>query len=355
MFFFLNLETKESPGSNEHLVSFFKNRDRQQQQQSDPVRDDQEYKRLPDLETRSRTAKASESAVKLRTPNNPECEDDSRLIINPGIVKDRSSRYNIRNDATPTTLATATRPNTTPTSSFLHQASSAAHSSLDIEATEGVRPESSGDAPPKPIRRTQPSPLMTRQPTTAPTSKEQTFSGASTSSSVATSSLTNACNKRITNPRQNHGRAVAPPQLPGSALIRLDSNLGESASLAKSILEMPYNDVTQLASDDGAIDFNQSPIAQRLLKQSKDCKGSNLSKISLITLKLVKSFQSSLLPVISYHSYTTLLVSELNSPYESENEHSKSTNPARSQKLYRGIKINQFPPKTQIYLNLSSV
>lgn len=96
------------------------------------------------------------------------------------------------------------------------------------------------------------------------------------SSSVATKttpSSTSATGKRVTNPRQNHGRAVAPPQLPGGHLE-----------------DKPIN-----RSEELGVDFSQSPIAQRLLKYSKDYKGryhSHLRSIDSLVRRSSDNFHS---------------------------------------------------------------
>lgn len=106
------------------------------------------------------------------------------------------------------------------------------------------------------------SPLVSSSHTTNPTSSMNI------KSSIETTTPNNNNNARRLqkNPRQNHGRAVAPPKLPPT------SNLLEADNNDK----MPANDqVAQLSNqeDNSAIDFSQSPIAQRLLKHSKDHKG----------------------------------------------------------------------------------
>lgn len=95
-----------------------------------------------------------------------------------------------------------------------------------------------------------------------------TASSSSLLSSKPVESTPNA-RRTIQIPRQNHGRAVAPPQLPANMLVA--QSKGASKSLEQ---HMPANEsMSQLANDESAIDFNQSPIAQRLLKHSKDHKG----------------------------------------------------------------------------------
>lgn len=97
--------------------------------------------------------------------------------------------------------------------------------------------------------------------------------------------------------RQNHGRAVAPPQLPGM-----------SSSSRKYEVDKHFagpGNKSQSTDDETPIDFNQSPIAQRLLKHSKDHK-----------------------------------VSELNSPYESDNEPSQLKHKPKNNKNIRVQSLN---------------
>lgn len=95
--------------------------------------------------------------------------------------------------------------------------------------------------------------------------------------------------------RQNHGRAVAPPQLPGSAST---SGVNYESDHNKNFPALVK--ITHIEGDEAAMDFNQSPIAQRLLKHSKNHK-----------------------------------VSELSSPYESDNEPSQPKNSQRNPKPAR--------------------
>lgn len=91
--------------------------------------------------------------------------------------------------------------------------------------------------------------------------------------------------KRINNPRQNHGRAVAPPQLP----VELSSS--PSSAMRSDNIEqiLPTNDsILHLMGDDNVVDFSQSPIAQRLLKQSKDYKGSLATNLTILLAKKSK-------------------------------------------------------------------
>lgn len=149
-----------------------------------------------------------------------------------------------------------------PTSSFL-----VSRSKTDLEHSFSQREDDLKDLP-------RPAPRSSS--TRAPVGVNQTSSP----------SLSNVCvsgptsSKRIVNSsRQNHGKAVAPPQLPSSALSgstnRLMASANESSSGANGG-ETPFGigeTAKQLADEDSAIDFSQSPIAQRLLKHSKDHKG----------------------------------------------------------------------------------
>lgn len=112
------------------------------------------------------------------------------------------------------------------------------------------------------------------------TNNSSTISSSSTSTIIGpTSSSSGSAStsaKRINNPRQNHGRAVAPPQLPptsGSASSNDHAKITASSEQLSS-----YNDLNKQLSitksvDDDSFDPNQSPIAQRLLQYSKDYKG----------------------------------------------------------------------------------
>lgn len=115
-----------------------------------------------------------------------------------------------------------------------------------------------------------PAPRSTQSSTKHIPSSAITTLASSSSGSTTSTNATGA--KRINNPRQNHGRAVAPPQLPPV----LSSSPGSvTRSDNTDHLQPITNDsVSQLVGDDNVVDFSQSPIAQRLLKQSKDYKGS---------------------------------------------------------------------------------
>lgn len=105
-----------------------------------------------------------------------------------------------------------------------------------------------------------------------PSSKAISMTASTTTmTNSSTTSTSVGVSKKISNIRQNHGRAVAPPQLPPmSSLSGVDNILKSSDS--------PHNDlVRQLSSktsDNTSIDINQSPIGHRLLQHySKDYKG----------------------------------------------------------------------------------
>lgn len=101
-------------------------------------------------------------------------------------------------------------------------------------------------------------------------SKPTTSVSKSTNSSTKHLSETNisaptSSRRRSNNPRQNHGRAVAPPKLPTNLLYNPIHRSGNELS--------SHNRRTQYNDDESAIDLNQSPIAQRVLKHSRDHKG----------------------------------------------------------------------------------
>lgn len=85
--------------------------------------------------------------------------------------------------------------------------------------------------------------------------------------------------RRINNLRQNHGRAVAPPKLPSNLLFknslsRNATTTNEQPTTSQSNSKSKQNSNSNNNNDnESAIDFSQSPIAQRLLKHSKDHKG----------------------------------------------------------------------------------
>lgn len=108
---------------------------------------------------------------------------------------------------------------------------------------------------------------LTAATTTTPTSS-------SNSSSTVSAAISS---KRINNPRQNHGRAVAPPQLP-------PVSAGSNDQTKTSSEQLSYHDLNKQLSitksiDDDLLDVNQSPITQRLLQYSKDHKGSYINNI----------------------------------------------------------------------------
>lgn len=111
-----------------------------------------------------------------------------------------------------------------------------------------------------------PTPRSTQSGVTKSTPTQAVSSFASSTSSGA---------KRISNPRQNHGRAVAPPKLPGSAGVcstnRLNSELINNTKEPQAANET-FSMQAQMPLE-SANDYSQSPIAQRLLKFSKDYKG----------------------------------------------------------------------------------
>lgn len=191
------------------------------------------------------------------------CGDDIQSVTKRGQIKEISSRFN-RNDLSSQTQSTSV------SSSFLNTSQGVSPLSSDINLAVERRKFEKELPRPAP-RSTQTNPT---KPTITPVISTLATNPAASFTTTVKSTVTTGP-KRIQNPRQNHGRAVAPPQLPndpgsgpGNSLIdRTDGDLNEEAA-------HPSHDVvTQLANDEGGIDFSQSPIAQRLLKQYKDHKG----------------------------------------------------------------------------------
>jgi len=85
--------------------------------------------------------------------------------------------------------------------------------------------------------------------------------------SPSTFASTASASKRINNPRQNHGRAVAPPQLPGGLLIDMKSRLDREPTVSD---RLACESSAQTSGEDGFNNFSQSPITQRFLKHSKN-------------------------------------------------------------------------------------
>lgn len=146
-----------------------------------------------------------------------------------------------------------------PSSSFLHSSNKSQDSTEKMLTNRNPDKEFPKPAP----RSTQSSTKQTPSP--AITTFATSTSGGSTSVNATGA-------KRINNLRQNHGRAVAPPQLPTEmssspgSIIRSDN--------IEHIQPITNDSVSQIMGDDNVVDFSQSPIARRLLKQSKDYKGS---------------------------------------------------------------------------------
>lgn len=149
------------------------------------------------------------------------------------------------------------RSNSTPSSSSFHAQKniypgpSLDHPSLNLD-------RQNDKDPPKPAPRTSHSSIANK-----PISPQ--LATTSSASNVAAGSVLST--KRVSNHRQNHGRAVAPPQLPDD--IRLTTS-----SKSRVDSERPSHAViSKISGDDGSVDFSQSPIAQRLLRHTKDYKG----------------------------------------------------------------------------------
>lgn len=159
-----------------------------------------------------------------------------------------------------------------PSSSFL-QSSSSVKSQDSIE--NSITDRNLDKEFPKPApRSTQSSTKQASSPAIT------TFAAAGSSGSTPTVA-TGA--KRINNPRQNHGRAVAPPQLP----VELSSSPGSAMRSDNNEQIKPTSDsISQLMGDDNVVDFSQSPIAQRLLKQSKDYKGSLATNLTILLVQM---------------------------------------------------------------------
>lgn len=168
--------------------------------------------------------------------------------------------------------------NSTTKTSVFHSTQPPLASNCNFKVDQQYNSNITNIEPPKPAPRTSHSSNAKKSisPTPTPataTTTTSTFSVANaTSPSITTTSAISASltgPKRLCNPRQNHGRAVAPPQLPES--MRVEPVAMSSKRLDS---ERPsYEVIAQLTGDDGAIDYSQSPIAQRLLGHTKDYKG----------------------------------------------------------------------------------
>lgn len=188
------------------------------------------------------------------------CGDDIQSVTKRGQIKEISSRFN-RNDLKSQTQVTSA------SSSFLNTSQGVSPLNSDISLAERRKFEK--ELPRPAPRSTQ---TNSTKPTITPVVSTLATSPAASFTTTVKSTVTGP--KRIQNPRQNHGRAVAPPQLPSdsgsgpcsSMIDRIDGDLNEEAHPSHDV-------VTQLANDESGIDFSQSPIAQRLLKQYKDHKG----------------------------------------------------------------------------------
>lgn len=196
----------------------------------------------------------------LQRKSSDLCGDDIQRRNQIKEISSRFSRNDLRSQA----------PQGSSASSFLNASREASPFSSEMNLAERRKIEK--DLP-RPTPRTAPS--NPTRPTVTPVVSSLANNPAA--SSTTTVKSTAAGPKRIQHPRQNHGRAVAPPQLPSdlgsgpanSLADRLDGDLHEEAP--------PSNEtVLQLANDESGIDFSQSPIAQRLLKQYKDHKGTEL-------------------------------------------------------------------------------
>lgn len=111
--------------------------------------------------------------------------------------------------------------------------------------------------------------------------------------------VTTTARRPMQNPLKNHGRPVAPPRLPAGLVV---SSSAPSSSVVSSTSTKPPSVIKRLGnvdlevksskatianvnmrptkgttSEESVIDFSQSPIAQRLLRHSKDHKGKHLS------------------------------------------------------------------------------
>ena len=106
---------------------------------------------------------------------------------------------------------------------------------------------------------------------------QQSPSGAAKSSVQSSNKTTDTAAhpkpRRINNPRQKHGRAVAPPKLPLNLMFKGPTDRFASAGVTDEQEAKPL----RRDEDENAIDFNQSPIASRLLKNSKNHKVSELN------------------------------------------------------------------------------
>lgn len=333
---------KES-GSNDQLVSF-KPSDSEKQTNStfgssrfaggvtSRTANQQQQQQQTRKEISSNGQKKKGSAVPLRSSDKrddvkPECAAD---------VKDRSSRFK-----------STTAPIMNKASSF---GQVVGQETIDTSSTERLGTERNNLPKPAPRSVAQSSNKLQSSSVMSP----------AFGSSVAGS-------KRITNPRQNHGIAVAPPQLPLSCTVTAtaatstinqkleEESAGSSSDLAAAPVQQSM--VKEIAVqhsqiDESAIDFSQSPIAQRLLKHSKDYKGIDYSipdsrvYRGSATICSHSHYHFTYPTTIPYTTITThplaITVSELNSPYESDNDHPQTTSILRGQKLSRGICLTCF-------------
>lgn len=211
----------------------------------------------------------------------PSASNSSSRLIEPNLEQKN------RSNSTPSSSSSHKSTTITTKNSIFHPTPILSDSISNLNIDKLCDNDFTSREPPKPAPRTSHSSNAKKsispapQPVTAVTSTSSTLNytpttaatlSTTTTPSVTATSTAGALNgpKRLSNPRQNHGRAVAPPQLPDS--MRITATASSSKNRLDS--ERPsYDVIAQLSGDDGAIDFSQSPIAQRLLRHTKDYKG----------------------------------------------------------------------------------
>lgn len=201
---------------------------------------------------------------------------------------------------------------------------------------------------PKPAPRSS-QPVVGSATAKAPVTSTASHSLATKTPPSLTSTTSVAAGKRITNMRQNHGRAVAPPQLPGGLLSGGISVQAHEVDAAKGIDANSIGHQVRV-NEQQTVDFSQSPIAQRLMKYSKDYKGSYPTNPCPLDLLVSDSFLQLNVP-------SPNLVSELNSPCESDSEQGTVLSSSKNSRFQKGRSLerdssNQLTPNS---MNQSSL
>lgn len=301
------------------------NKDRQEQLEPETIR-------IISQKTGSSFRESKLGSVESRDSNNFEVDN---CVIKGGLVKEKSSLF--KNEPRVDTDSAKQKPGKSIASSTFLQSTS----STNVEPS--TKPGfSENKVLPKPAPRSARQPNIppsqqgsksdTKPITSISNNAISTTSTTSTSPPVAStvqSSKSNTVKSSLgtrrligNNLRQNHGRAVAPPQAPTASPSLADNSFSETVQ---------NEIVKQLSVEESGIDLNQSPIAQRLLQHSKDHKGRYTQKAAYRGLNSVHSVLT-----FSYSILPPMIVSELNSPYESDNEQSNF-----SKKLLRGTNQKQ--------------